>query len=301
MEKTNLKMTVGIPTYVGGMSLVKTVESLLQSDISDFRILVSVDGKQLAPEIKEALERDNRVEVRENEVRRGQVGGIRQILSLSTDQDIVVLTQDDLLFPPTALGKLRSVFEQDPMVTMVTAEAVPLPPVTFFERVVHAGFFLVQQIERRWNGGDNYLNAAGRCIAFRKPMTGHVFDEIQEEVINCDAHFYFINKKFGGKFFRQSEAQYLFRSPKSLPDHLKQSKKYQNVAQELYQYRRIDAFSEYAIPRGCKVRATLWAIGHNPFFTMLYFGVLLYTRLHRDQTFKKATRFWDTDESTKEL
>lgn len=301
MNQSPVKITIGIPTYVGGPSLVKAVESLLASSYADFRLIISVDGKKLAPEIKTAVTRDRRVEVIENEVRRGQVGGIRQILSLSFDQDIVIMTQDDLLFDPEMVGRIALSFAADPQVTMVTAAAMPLPASTFFERIVHAGFYMVKTIEQRWNGGDNFMNAAGRCIAFGKPMVQHVFDEIQEEVISCDAHFYFINRKFGGKFRRCEQAKYFFRSPKTLADHLKQSKKYQNVAEELFKYRHIDAAREYAIPLGLKIDAALWGLLTNPIFTVLYFGTLVYTRYHGDQTFKKATRFWDTDESTKEI
>lgn len=211
------------------------------------------------------------------------------------------MTQDDLLFDPEMVGRIAASFTADPRVTMVTAAAVPLPASTFFERIVHAGFYMVKTIEQRWNGGDNFMNAAGRCIAFGKPMVQHVFDEIQEEVISCDAHFYFINRKFGGKFQRCEQAKYFFRSPKTLADHLKQSKKYQNVAEELFKYRHIDATREYAIPFGLKIDAALWGLLTNPIFTVLYFGTLIYTRYHGDQTFKKATRFWDTDESTKEI
>lgn len=301
MENNQLKITIGIPTYVGGQSLVKAVKSLLASEGKlNFRIIVSVDGKKLDPTIKVALLEDSRVEVIENEMRRGQVGGIRQILSLTFDQDIVILTQDDLLFDKEMVARIVHSFQKHPTATMVTASAVPLSPTTFFERIAHAGFYMVKTIEQRWNKGDNFMNAAGRCISFRKGMTRNVFDEIQEEVINCDAHFYFINKKYGGKFIRNENARYYFRSPKTFADHLKQSKKYQNVAEELYKYRRIDAFHEYAIPVGLKVDAALWGLVTNPFFALLYFIVLLYTRFHGDQTFKKATRFWDTDESTKE-
>lgn len=297
----HFKITVGIPTYVGGPSLVKTVESLMQSEYREFRLIVSVDGKKLDPEIKQAVTRDARVEVIENEVRRGQVGGIRQILSLSSDQDIVILTQDDLLFDPKMLGRMIAAFEKDPKLTLVTAEARPMAPTTFFERIVHAGFFLVQKIERSWNRGDNFLNASGRCIAFHKPMTTRVFEEIQEEVINCDAHFYFINRKYGGGFRRVHDAFYYFRSPKSLAEHLKQSKKYQNVEAELLKYRRIDVIREYAIPKAEKIKAAMKSLVERPLLTPLYFTVLFYTRFHGDQTFKKATRFWDTDESTKQI
>lgn len=297
-----LKITIGIPTYVGGPSLVKAVESLLASDgVMEFRIIVSVDGKKLDPGVKASLIMDPRVEVIENEQRRGQVGGLRQIMSLSFDQDVLILTQDDLLFDKRAIAEIVESFRSDPRLTMVTADAVPLPATTFFERIVHHGFSTVKMIEREWNGGDNFLNASGRCIAFSKTMIRNVFDEIQEEVINCDAHFYFINRKYGGHFLRNGLARYFFRSPKTLADHLKQSKKYQNVSAELLQYRRIDAPSEYDIPRRLKIWAAFRGFLRNPFLSMAYFGVLFYTRVNGDQTFKKATRFWDTDESTKEV
>ncbi|TAN58781.1 glycosyltransferase [Patescibacteria group bacterium] len=302
MENNQLKITIGIPTYIGGPSLVKAAQSLLASEgVENFHLLVSVDGKRLDSEIKSALEVDPRVEVIENLERGGQVARIRQILSLSFDQDIVILTQDDLLFGKKTIAEIVSAFESDSTITMVTARPVPLPPTTFFERIVHAGFYMVKTIEQRWNNGDNFMNAAGRCISFRKGMTRHIFEEIQEDVISCDAHFYFINKKYGGKFFRNEQAPYYFRSPKSLADHLKQSKKYQNVAEELYKYRRIDAYQEYAIPTRLKIDAALWGLVNSPFYALLYFAVLIYTRFHGDQTFKKATRFWDTDKSTKEI
>ena len=175
MEKRDLKFTIGIPTYIGGPSLVKTVESLLASEgVTDFRILVSVDGKSLDPEIKQALTADRRVEVIENLVRGGQVARIRQIISLSLDQDYVILTQDDLLFDKKTVSEIIGSFERHPEITMVTAEAVPLPATTFFERIVHTGFYIVKTIEEKWNRGDNFLNAAGRCIAFRKTMVKNI-------------------------------------------------------------------------------------------------------------------------------
>ena len=299
LSSQSQKVTIGIPTYVGGPSLVKTVESLLSSEYRDFRIIVSVDGKKLDPEIKAAITKDPRVEVIENEVRRGQVGGIRQILSLSFDQDIVILAQDDLIFNRQSVGEIIASFS-DPKVTMVTATADILPPTNLFENIMWVGFEILKTIERGWNQGDNYLNASGRCIAFRKGMIKNIFEEIQEEVISCDAHFYFINKQFGGTFVR-SPGTYWFRRPKNLTEHLKQSKKYQNVAAELYKFRRIDAFREYAIPLSVKIKAALIGFLKYPLTAPLYYTVLAYTRLHGDKTFKKATRFWDTDESTKEI
>ena len=51
MSDQAFRITIGIPTYVGGASLVKAVESLLVSSYADFRLIISVDGKKLAPEI----------------------------------------------------------------------------------------------------------------------------------------------------------------------------------------------------------------------------------------------------------
>ena len=292
-------LTIGIPTYVGGPSLVKTVESLLSSEYRDFRLIVSVDGKKLDPEIKAAITKDPRVEVIENEVRRGQVGGIRQIIGLN-QSDLLFLTQDDLLFDREMVGKIVALFEQDPVVTMVAAEGVPLPPAVLFERVVHAGFYVARRIERMWNQGDNYLLATGRGLAFRKPMADRIREEIQEEVISCDAHFYFINKKAGGKFAFADGAKYYLRSPKTLHDHIKQSQKFLALPEELKKYRGIDLDREHPLPVEVKMRATVLEFLRNPFYLSLYMLVLFYTRLKKNP-FLKASRFWDVDLSTKEI
>ncbi len=294
-----LSVTIGIPTYYGGPGLVKTVRSIVASEgVEPFRLIVCVDGNPLDPTIEAALT-ELGAEVVLSEERGGQVARIRQMIGLS-QSEIIILTQDDILFEKDTVREILKTFEAYPETTMVSTAAVPLPATVWFERVIHAGFAIAQRIEELWNGGDNYLRACGRCLAFRRDMAATIREEIQEEVISCDAHFFFINRQHGGVFRRADRAVYRFRSPKSLHDHLKQSQKHLALPEELSIYRKIDFDKESAIPLMPRIRAALTGLLSNPFWTPLYFGVLLYTRIKKNP-FLRATRFWDTDETTKEI
>lgn len=295
----HLSVTIGIPTYYGGPGLVKTVKSIMSSEgVAPFRLIICVDGNPLDPVIAAELEKLG-AEVVMSEERGGQVARIRQMIGLSRS-DIVILTQDDILFEKDTVREILRAFETHPEATMVSVGAVPLPPTVWFERIIHAGFAIAQEVEARWNGGNNYLRACGRCLAFRKDMAGVIRDEIQEEVISCDAHFYFINRQHGGQVVRADKAVYRFRSPKTLNDHLKQSQKHLALPEELWRYRKVDFHKESPIPLMPRIQSALKGLVTDPFWTTLYFGVLAYTRL-RKNPFLKATRFWDTDVSTKEI
>lgn len=299
MNQIDRKITIGIPTYYGGLGLVKTVRSIMASEgVEPFRLVVCVDGNPLDPVIEANL-KELGVEVVLSAERGGQVARIRQIIGLSRS-DIVILTQDDILFERDTVREILKTFELHPKTTMVSTAALPLSATAWFERVIHAGFDITQEFEALWNGGNNYLRACGRCLAFRREMAEIIRDEIQEEVISCDAHFYFINRQYGGVFRRADKAVYRFRSPKTLRDHLKQSQKHLALPEELWKYRKIDFHKESSIPVVPRIRAALIGFVRNPFWSTLYFGVLLYTRLKKNP-FLKATRFWDTDESTKEI
>lgn len=291
-------VTVGIPTYVGGESLVKTVRSLLASTgVDPFPIVVSVDGNPLAPPIVKKLT-NSRVTIIENRRREGQVARIREIIR-QCRTPYLVLAQDDLLFDRQAIAHILRNFRLDPNLTMQAAEGRPLPPTTWFEQVVHCGFRIARRIEKEWNGGQNYLNACGRCIAFKTDVAHRL--DVQSEVMSCDVHFYFMNRALGGTFRRAERAIYYYRSPKTLQDHLKQSLKHQAVPVELLRFRGIDLSKEAPIPKGL----FLWSFQRewlrHPLWTTLYGFLLLYTRLPRPNPYAEKTRFWETDTSTKEL
>ena len=297
MQKSysSLSLTVGIPTYYGGPALVRAVESILASEgVEKFRIIVSVDGNHLKEEVSRRL-RELGVDVIENAVRGGQVARIKQMISLC-NTDILVLTQDDVQFEPSALAEIVKTFADYPDTTMIGARVKAAPAESLFESAVEVGVRMTHYIGDRWNDKNNYLLSSGRCLAFRSYMAKQM--TIPEEVINSDAYLYFENKRLGGVFRSVPEAIVYNKSPQKISEHIKQSKKFEYSQAELSRYLHIDLASEYAIPKILVIQALAKEFITHPIAAALYMGIQFYTKF-RKNTYANTKRFWDTDVTTK--
>lgn len=296
-QQNRFALTVGIPTYVGGPALVRTVQSIrMSSGVEQFRLLVSVDGNPLKPDIRAHLEGLG-VEIIENERRGGQVARIKQMVALA-DTDILVLTQDDVRFDPLTLGRIRTAFTEDAALTMVGAHVVPEPAQTFLERVIEVGVRTSHRAGMRWKAADNYLLASGRCLAFRTSFVKTF--SIPEEIINSDAYLYLKNKKSGGTFRHLEGALIYNRSPLRLREYFKQTKKFSSSREELSKYFAYDVSPEYAIPFSLLAKTFVEELLRHPVWSLLYLGAHAYTKF-RGNPYRDATRFWETDVSTKRI
>ena len=298
MKNSSLTFTVAIPTYYGGYGLIKTAKSIINSKgVGKFRFLVSVDGNPLQGEVKNQLKKLG-VEVIENKQRGGQVTRIKQNISL-TKTEIVILTQDDVIFDKYAIANILNALEKNPKVTMVGAKILPIPAKTFFEKIIETGIKVNYFTGKNWENGDNYLLASGRCLAFR---TTHVKKlNIPDEVINSDAFLYFENKRKNGRFLAVDTAIVYNKSPQNLKEHLKQSKKFQYSQEELSKYQKIELAKEYSVPKSLMAKVYLSEFLINPIYTSLFILIYIYTRTMGRNMYSGATRFWTTDVSTKKI
>lgn len=298
MKKNNLTFTVGIPTYYGGLGLVKTAKNILSSrKVEKIRFIVSVDGNPLALEVKNQLKKFG-VEVIENKKRGGQVARIKQNISL-TKSEIVILTQDDVLFDKFAIANILDAFKKNPKVTMISAKILSVPAKTIFEKIVEIGVRINYLIGKNWQNGDNYLLASGRCLAFRTSQAKKL--DIPDEIINSDAFLYFENKRKNGQFLAVDNAIVYNKSPQNLKEHLKQSKKFQYSHEELSKYLKIDLVKEYSVPKSIMAKVYLSEFLKNPIYNSLYILIFIYTRIIGRNMYSGATRFWATDVSTKKI
>lgn len=131
-----LKLTIGIPTYYGGPSLVETVKSIrANTSHGDASIIVCVDGVPLKKPIQKGLQKLD-VNIVFSEIRGGQVARIKQIIGLCKTP-LLVLTQDDIMLDAQALERMADTFDHNPKVTMVAACELPTTPHTTFEKYWH--------------------------------------------------------------------------------------------------------------------------------------------------------------------
>jgi cellulose synthase/poly-beta-1,6-N-acetylglucosamine synthase-like glycosyltransferase len=298
MKKKALTITIGIPTYYGAPSIVKTVKSILNSKTSqNFTLIVTVDGNPLNSKIKTTLKKLG-VVVWDNRNRLGQLGRIKELVK-KTSTDVLILTQDDILFSPTTIDEIVKVFSSKPELTMAGCNVLPVKAATFFENIVEMGVSLTHRIGKRWNRGDNYLLASGRCLAFK---TSHAKKfVIDENIINSDAYLYFLNKLNKGIFTFIESAIVYNKSPENLNEHIKQSKKFQISKNEVSKYIPIELSPEYSMPTSIVFTAIVEEFLHKPIELVCYLCITLFMRFSGNAMYKNATRFWSTDISTKRI
>lgn len=294
-DTLNISFTVGIPTYYGAPAIIDTVKSILRSvQAPPFRIIVTVDGNPLKPEIETGL-RNLGAEVIFNKVRGGQTSRIKQLIALC-QTDILILTQDDVLFTPTAVAEIVTLFSKEPSVTMIGANIKPITAENFFERIVEVGVRIRDVVGRRWLNGDNYLMSIGRCLAFRTDTAKRLV--ISDEIINSDAYLYFENKRVGGHFLPCETAVVFNKSPQHLKEHLKQSRRFHNSRNELSAYTDAQLPSGYAVPRRLVISSIIREFVSHPILTICYLAITIYSYLGHQKNAPKK-RFWETDVSTK--
>lgn len=297
--KKKLSVTIVIPTCYGGDSLITTAKSIYASkDVAKFRFIIVSDRFPIKPATKKILEKMG-IEIYWNPVEGSQPKKLIQARDM-VKSDLYIFTQDDIYFEPETLNRIVTAFEQDPQLTMVAAGVLPVTdPQTMVERGMSANISMVYHAAKRWNNGDNYLAASGRCLAFR--MSLFTKYRIPEILVNADMYFYLENKRLNGKFAMLPEAKVFIRPPQKLKDQVGPSSRFQYQKEELKKFFNYNFANEYRVPPGDVINAILREMVTNPVGFFAYLYVFAYTRLKKQPTKTVANPNWAVDASTKKM
>lgn len=301
--KKKLTLTVGIPTCYGGQSLVETVKSLRASKFMDpgsksgtsFEILIEADRTPWTDDVKNALKKMG-VKSHWNNVEGSQCKKLNQIIR-KTNSDFFIFTQDDIIFDEQTLNEIHQAFLKDLDLTMVGIRVLPLRPITYFEGIMGVMLRTVDKIVTSWNGGDNYLMANGRCLAFKTSFLKKF--RISDKLINTDAFMYFENKSLKGKFKPLKKAKVFIRTPQNIKDQIGPSSRFQYSQMEMSHYFKQDLSAEYKMPLTVLLRAATSEFLTNPIDFSAYVLVYIYTRLKKHSKEKALRTLWKIDSSTK--
>jgi len=291
-----LSFTVGITTCYGDVSILDTVKSIRESkDVENFDFIIIADRVPLSEDIKKGL-RKYKVKFIENKKEAGQVEKHKQIFAL-TKTDILILTQDDVLFDPFALKNILKNFSKNPETTMISTAYLPVKATNFFEAVINRGTHIVNKTVRNWNNGDNYLSSVGRLLAFRTDIINKFR---MPPVAVSDNYYYFENKKMGGKFKYVPEAIVYFKNPQNMKEHLRKSSRFQYSKDEMNYYFG-NLSHEYKTPKSALVKAVGKEFLENPVTLSLYFFIFTYTRFIKLKSSEVLNPIWEVDLSTKKV
>ena len=296
----HIKVTIGIPTYEAGESLLITLRSIFnQSALKKIKkVIVAVDGKRINKSFFEEFNKDV-LEVKHFSVRKGQAGRINDLMR-ACDTDFLILTNDDIVLEEHAVERMIIEFRRS-NADLIAGIVKSLNPVTPFEKALELGVKLNNKIANKWNRGDNYLSANGRFMGISKKLYSSI--RLPEQLWNNDAYFYLFAKTNGLTFGRAVRAVAYFKSPHTLEEHLKQSKKFQNSRQENQLYFKSDIGAFYKIPLKLQLQMFPIALIENPYSFAIYLLTFIFTRIHNIMNKKVLHKagFWPTDVSTKML
>ncbi|MEK7517685.1 MAG: glycosyltransferase, partial [Patescibacteria group bacterium] len=234
LRSKKLSLTVGITTCYAGESILETVRSIRWSyGVGKFRFVIVSDREPFSPNVKKDLKRYG-VTLIENKVEGSQFKKKKQILKLC-NTDLIVFTNDDVLFGQNTLASVVDEFEKNNKITLISVNNQPLESDSLMAKTIDVGTNIVNRIAKAWNNGDNYLSVIGRFEATRTNWIKKYFD-LQDNVVSSDQYIYFENRRHGGMYKFLSTVSVYFRNPQTLKEHLRKSSRFQYSKKEMSKY-----------------------------------------------------------------
>lgn len=297
-KRQKLTLTVGITTCYGGESILETVKSIRASKgIDKFRFIIVADREPISSKIKKELKKHG-VELIENKVEGSQFKKKKQILKLC-NTDLIIFTNDDVLFDPDTLSEVVTEFEMNQEITLISVNNQPTQSSSLVERTINVGTNIVNRIAKNWNEGDNYLSMIGRFEATRTKWIKTYF-ELKDDVVSSDQYMYFENKKYGGMYKYLPTVSVYFRNPQNLKEHLRKSSRFQYSKEEMSKYFGYVS-DNYKVPNLIFLDAIIKEFLKNPIFFIFYILISLYTRFFKISFKESLNPNWQVDTSTKKL
>jgi len=124
MRESLPMVSVVIPTYNRGASILDTIESIFQNSYPDFEIIVVDQSKELVT--KEALERyfsNRQFKYIHTDIQ--GAGRARNMGIAQAEGSIVAITDDDCVVPTNWISAITEIFQEYPKVAVVLTNVVP--------------------------------------------------------------------------------------------------------------------------------------------------------------------------------
>lgn len=294
----NLTVSIGIPTYEAGLSLVSTLNSIYaQAGFKNVqRIILIVDGNKIYTEIMKQIN-NSKLKVISGKQRKGQSQRINDIFE-SADSDFLILTNDDVVWEKNTLKEMTEKYTST-NADLISGNVFPLKAKSLMETVLKIGIDINREIYETWNKSDNYLSCNGRIVGLSKKLYKKI--QIPASLWNNDAYMYLFAKVNNFKFGFAKKAIIFFRSPSTLNEHIKQSSKFRFSMQENSKFFKQDLNEFYKVPKSLLIKSLIESAFRSPMMTFFYLVITLKTSLHKTDFSKNKNGFWNTDKSTKKL
>ncbi|MBP6949073.1 MAG: glycosyltransferase [Candidatus Pacebacteria bacterium] len=296
-------ITVGIPTYLGGSHLIQVLKSIYQEENISLieNVIVVSDGRKISPSVVKKI-KHKKLRIIQAQEREGQSSRINDIIQ-ATKTDLLILTNDDVLFLPTALSSVVSEYKHTKS-EMISVATYPIKPKTLIERVLKASADIKRDVIGQIAKKETYLTTNGRFIVLSKKVYKHL--SLPEKLVNSDAYIYFhvLAKKIRHSYIE--DVVCLYREPGTLREHVNQVYKFQMSFNENGKYfTKRFLRNKYKVNKAVLIKANIRALVRNPLYVSLYFltfavvRVCIALKVYDMSGINEG--FWETDYTTKSI
>jgi len=207
------KISVCIPTYNYAHYIPYAIQSILSQQFTDFELIIVDDcSRDNTEEVVGRFEHDKRVSFEKNERNLGLVANWNKCLSKAKGEYIKFVFADDLLASDQALGRMASILDSDPTVSLVasarylidsesrvTGLASHFPP-----DYIADGADVISRCLKE----DRNLIGEPTVVMFRRADGARGFDERYRQIVDQEMWFHLLEK---GRFAFIAEPLASFR------------------------------------------------------------------------------------------
>lgn len=293
-----LKVAVGIPAYNEEQNIKILLERIFEQKIRNAKlekiIIVSDASKDRTLEIVKSIS-NKKIKIINHNKRIGKAQSINEIIAMTTEDVLVILDADILPKDQQFLHNIIEPIVKNDKIGLVGANTISVKPNTFFESIIAHSHTLKTDLYMKINGRNNIYLCHGRARAFSKKFYSRLnFPGDCPE----DAFSYLICIQKGFKFSFAEKAKVIFRSPSTLADHIKQSKRFQDGQESLEKYFTSELVKKsYKIPMIYLLKTLLKYLITSPLKTLSYLAVNFYVNFFNHRSFNQS--LWQVSPTTK--
>lgn len=237
-----MQISVGIPSYNEGASLVNLIERALSaklpSSMNLLEIIVSDDSDDETPKMLSRFAGNKIVKVLHHEKRRGVSSAWNEVLAETTG-DIIVLIDADTIPSENFLAVLASRLVSSKNIGLVAANSSPLNPQSFFAK---ASFFVglwLQEVRKSFMA--NAFTVIGRGLALRREVAKKMI--LPTELLAPDLYISCRVKELGYEIEYAEDAIVYFKPTTSARDFALQ------VIRAFVGHRQLNVYSERTLQK----------------------------------------------------
>lgn len=270
-EKKIMSLTIGIPAFNEEHNIGNLLDQILSQKQEGYhleKIIVASDGSTDRTSDIAREYRKSGVVVFDGKDNNGQNFRQNEIISNTTSDILVLLNADISLANDMVISKLiHNIVKGN---ANLTAQwAIPLPPRTFIERILCAGFTLKYYVYLRHKHGNNIYTSVGHMRALSKEFYSKVV--FPKDSVGEDQYLYLECVKHGLCYNYAHNAEAHFRLPTSFDDYKKYSKRiFQTQRKHVDILGRSLAEKERKLPLMLQVKGCLHSLKKHKAWCPLY-------------------------------